>query len=812
MSLQPASNRPRRHLAPVPANAEPVRFAADAGADAETVDLKELFGVVRRHWLLILGVAALVTGVVAQRVFTAPPLYRAEALLRLADGRRALTSAVGSQTNVMDQAFGRATDPVLSQIEVLRGRSVLGQVVDSLGLRLTTATPEVPISVFRGVVVSTPAAAVDSFAVSFRPEGVHLRGPRAEARGPYGAPVQVEGLRLTVVRRPAVDKAVLVVVPRERVIDALTQNVEAQRREKTDAIQVQFASSNPEVAQRVVNTTLTVYQRENALAAQQASTRRRRFLEEQLRITDAELASMQTVLSDFRRRERVYSSQQRFSDQQQSLTGLELRREELAADRQMYAAVLARVEGSRAERVRALRTLSAAPEVSSNQVIRQLYLQWQTYQSARDSLTAGPEGSTAANPQVERLESLIASAEERLLDALRSYVASLDGRIAALRSLQERNSSEIEALPSSEAEEVRLVQHLASAQKVADHLREELQKARMAEAVEMGEVEIVYAAPLPTEPIGSGRRVKLVLGLILGLMVGCVGAFARENMNTSIRRQNEIADLLHIPGLALIPRFSIPQAGRRIRVPALFPARAVRPAAPSGVSELVTLSDPHSAGAEAYRMLRTNLIFSQAVHKLRTLVVTSAVPGDGKSTTAANLAVVFAQQGLRVLLADCDLRRSRAHAIFGLPKEPGFTELVLGRAAADQACQPTSVEGLWLLAAGTLPPNPAELLGGEAAARTVDALARDFDLVIIDTPPLLAASDAAILATRADGVALVVRAGRTDRAAAERVVQQLHGVGARVVGAVLNDPDGKSARLGESYGYYSSYGYAPVPN
>jgi capsular exopolysaccharide synthesis family protein len=198
-------------------------------------------------------------------------------------------------------------------------------------------------------------------------------------------------------------------------------------------------------------------------------------------------------------------------------------------------------------------------------------------------------------------------------------------------------------------------------------------------------------------------------------------------------------------------------------------------------------------------------MFSQASQSLRMIVVTSASPGEGKTTTASNLAVSFAQQGMRVLLVDCDLRRSRLHRIFGLRREPGFSDLVLGYAEEEEVTHPTSVTGLYVICSGKLPPNPAEMLGSEEARRKFQGLMEGYDLIVVDTPPLLAASDGAILSTFASGVIVVLRAGSTENAAAQQSIQQLTSVGARIVGAVLNDPDTQVPKYGAYYKYdYSS--------
>jgi polysaccharide biosynthesis transport protein len=159
---------------------------------------------------------------------------------------------------------------------------------------------------------------------------------------------------------------------------------------------------------------------------------------------------------------------------------------------------------------------------------------------------------------------------------------------------------------------------------------------------------------------------------------------------------------------------------------------------------------------------------------------------------------------MRVLLLDCDLRRARLHRVFDTNREPGLTDLILGYADEDAVTRITEIPGLYVIPSGKLPPNPAELLGGEALRRTIASLTEGYDLVVIDTPPLLAAADAAILSTLANGVILVLRAGTTENAAAQQAVQQLQAVGARIVGAVLNDPDTQVPK----YGAYYQYEYA----
>lgn len=779
----------------------PVREEPANSSFADGLSVRELLAVLRRNlWLVMLGVVV-TAAPVAYLVLTEPPTFSAKSVLRLVDTRRALTG--GMESAVAEQVVGAQTDAILSQLEVLRGRVVLGEVVDREGLRLAPRTEGLTRGDFREVWVE-PGVDADTLSVEFGEDGVRARSRSGTARAGYGVPVRLGGVRFAVESRPQEPEATLVVLPREEAIDSLLERLRATPRQRTDAVEVEFTAADPRTAQRVVNSVVAVFREFNADEAQQQSRRRRLFLEEQLRSTDSLLADAEMRLSSFRSREQLYSSREKFATQQQSLLTIEMQREELDADRRMYHSLLTELQrGEGAARSSTLRTLVSSPGMAANTVVSALYTQLVQYEGEREALTTGPLGSTADHPDVRRLDGLIRSTQAKLLDAVRSHVASLQARLDALDGLRARSAAEMQLLPHTEAEEGRLVQQFESIRKVSDRLRAELQNARMSEAVEAGQVEVVYPAPLPSEPIRNGRSWKLALGLLLGLVMGSAGALVREAMNTSIRRSEEMESALRVPGLATIPRISDGSSGRLLGSVRKLIGRGaqVKSNGTAGLPAPLRL-DP--SGAEAYRTLRTNLLFSRIASDLRSVVVTSSAPGEGKTTTAANLATAFAQQGMRVLLVDCDLRRPRLHEVFGVTREPGLTQLLLGKSPPRESIRETPVPRLHLLPGGTIPPNPSELLGSEAVRKLLDRFTGAYDLVILDTPPLLAASDAAILGAAADGVLVVVRAGQTDRAAAQHAMQQLAQVNARVVGAVLNDPDSTVRRHGGYY-YYEYY-------
>jgi non-specific protein-tyrosine kinase len=214
---------------------------------------------------------------------------------------------------------------------------------------------------------------------------------------------------------------------------------------------------------------------------------------------------------------------------------------------------------------------------------------------------------------------------------------------------------------------------------------------------------------------------------------------------------------------------------------------------------LITLTDPRSPVSEAYRTLRTNLSFYSLDDPIHSLVVTSPATGEGKSTTVANLAVTMAQSGRRTILVDCDLRRPSLHTFFDLSHEPGLVNMVLND-DEEPPLQETGVENLWLLASGTQPPNPADLLGTKKVDQVIETLVQRADIVLFDAPPVIAVTDAAVLGAKVDGVLLVVSAGKTRREHAERAKEMLEKARVRVIGVALtNAPTNDS--LGGYYGY-----------
>ena len=295
---------------------------------------------------------------------------------------------------------------------------------------------------------------------------------------------------------------------------------------------------------------------------------------------------------------------------------------------------------------------------------------------------------------------------------------------------------------------------------------------------------VVQPASLPKHPTSPRPKINLLLGFLVGLAAGVGGALLRETLDTSIKGTEQTRALVGAPVLGAIN---------------FDPEAAKKP--------LVVVTAPSSARSEAFRQLRTNLQFVDIEHPLRSVVVTSSIPGEGKSTTTCNLAITLTQAGLRVCLVEGDLRRPRIADYMGVEGAVGLTSVLLGRTSLDDALQPWGDGALQVLASGPLPPNPSELLGSQGMQDLLRELERRVDIVLIDAPPLLPVTDAAVLGTLTTGLVMLVRSNATRREQLESAVATVHAVGGTILGAVLNMVP---TRGPDSYTYGYGYSYKPT--
>jgi tyrosine-protein kinase Etk/Wzc len=401
-----------------------------------------------------------------------------------------------------------------------------------------------------------------------------------------------------------------------------------------------------------------------------------------------------------------------------------------------------------------------------------------------------------AHPDVSVLNSQIELVEKNLRDISKDYINALESEIEALDTTVRAIQRELEKLPAKEVELARLERKAKVNEEIYTLLLTRSKEAQISEASEIGDIRIVDPAELPEKPVKPKKRLNALLGLILGLSLGLSMAFVVEYLDDSIKTWDDIKDGIDLPLLGSIPSIleSSPiQKYRNTREMEWF----------SLESRLLTHYEPRSPIAESYRNIRTNIQYFDLSREMKTILFTSPNPKEGKSTTVSNLAITLAQQDQKVLLIDCDLRKPILDHIFYQKREPGLTNVLMGQAGISIAVHPTKVDNLSLLSCGSIPPNPSELLSSSRMRDLLTRLKDEYDFILVDSPPVLAVTDASILSTEVSGVILVVRSRTTSPDMVEEARDRLFNVGARVIGVVLNDLD-----LERHYGKYARYSYS----
>jgi len=331
--------------------------------------------------------------------------------------------------------------------------------------------------------------------------------------------------------------------------------------------------------------------------------------------------------------------------------------------------------------------------------------------------------------------------------------------------------------------------------------RREEQRFRL--AMQTGNIKVIDPANLPADPIPTNAPRQILFGALIGLSLGLGAAFLLEYMDSSLKSSDDVTRFLDLPLMGENPK--IKTAGpERNGVFAMFKGNK-DDKDPGYETKLIYSFSPKEPIPEAYRNIRTSLQFSSADEPLRCFTITSPNPSEGKSLTSANLAIGYAQAGKRVLLIDTDLRRPVIHKIFGVDREPGITDVLAGQVDVVEAMRPVQIKGsetLHVIPAGQSAPNPGELISSQKMDAVLEQVKDQMDIVLMDSPPVIAAVDAAILGNKTQGVLLIFHMDQTKRESAKYCIDQLARAGARVIGGVLNNID-----VDRRYGYYYSYRY-----
>ncbi|MFQ5674957.1 MAG: polysaccharide biosynthesis tyrosine autokinase [bacterium] len=401
-------------------------------------------------------------------------------------------------------------------------------------------------------------------------------------------------------------------------------------------------------------------------------------------------------------------------------------------------------------------------------------------------------GSSERNPRAQAIQSEIQVTQAQIETLAMQEIRSLEMEVNSLTAKIQRLRRNLSRLPAQQQRLGELTREQQSVEKKYLTLLSEYRDAQLNEAVKSEEIEILDPAILPEFPKGLNKKVQASLGGVLGFALGVMFAFLLEFFDKSLKTVDDVKRFLKLPVLGTIPQIDFSD------VPDFQDSEKIKQID----QQLVTHDYAPTPIGEAYRSLRTNLLFSKEAGRIQSMVVTSTEPGDGKSFTTANLSITFAQLKTNTLLIDGDLRRGVLHNTFGLPKEPGFTNYLTRMVPLQNVLHETHIPNLTLISCGSLIPNPSELLGSQQMQKFLDDVRRKYELVIFDSPPLNAATDAVVIGTQVDAALMVIRAGKTKREFADQKLDLFSNVPAKVMGVVLNGTTSDMAHPGYSYYHY----------
>ncbi|MDZ7374414.1 MAG: polysaccharide biosynthesis tyrosine autokinase [candidate division KSB1 bacterium] len=725
--------------------------------------------------------------------FTAEPVYQASA-----------TVMIKEEGGVSDVLFGgvagalRRDTEINNQVQILKSRTLAEEVIKRLRqsehakeLRVLGNLPEDvrrkfnPISAAAGLVSGIMGGGDDG------------------KQGPAG-------------------EEALVVALAER----LREKVKVTPVRNTDMIEIKFEAPSPFEAAFVTNTIAQTYREEDTRWSRAEVSQVKEFLEQQLPKIREDLEATEERLRKYQEEQDVFALDRETEKLVENISEVEALYHAALTDLQACQKRLAYVDSI----LQVSRTQIDVDAIASQPYLEQIRRQIAQKEIERATLVSNllDQGLYRENDpalsQIDReLNELKAKFREEVAKLaatqmpdplgvsnqvlqrkieLEAELRSLRPKVESLQRLRQEYNRRLESIPTKALELARLKRAALVNEKIFTMMQEKYEESRITEVGQLGKVRIVDPAREPIFPVKPKKRLNLMLAGIIGLMLGVGIAFVIEYIDNTVRSPDEV-ERLGLPLLGTVPVIEVEEEREKVR---LHPSANGDAEAWELSSRLVAHFRPKSPISEAYRTVRTNIQYSRPDQTPRVLLVTSPGPGEGKSTTVANLAITFAQLGNRTLLVDADLRRPILHRIFGIDRNTGLTNCIVGRESLENVVRPTPIENLYVIACGPLPPNPAEILGSDSMKHLLKRMAEEYDAVLLDSPPILAVTDSLVLSTEVDGVVLVVRAGQTDRQAALRGFASLEKVGGKILGVLLNGIRVESV-YGSYYYYYHYYYY-----
>jgi polysaccharide biosynthesis transport protein len=592
-------------------------------------------------------------------------------------------------------------------------------------------------------------------------------------------------------------------------LETFKGNLRVTLRPNTRVIDIHYKSSDPELAARVVNTLIRTYIEQNFKTRFESTMQASDWLSKQLVDLQMKVETSQEKLVQYQKEHEILG----IDEKQNIITSKldELNKELTAAEseRMEKESIYRLVQSGDPDTAAAAAvgsTAGAGRTSSTSGLLEKLREQQADLkiQVAQLGTQFGPSYPKVAqlNSQLKEVEAQIQIEMTKVVSRVRSdYLASLQ-RENMLHAAMDKQKQEANRLNESAIEYSLLRRDLETNRTLYEGLLEKLKEAGVTAGLRSTNIRPVDEARVPTAPAEPNVPRNLTFALALGLTTGIGLAFLLEGVDNTVRTPEQAQVISALPSLGMIPLGSRTGTDSSTK-------RSLLVASSREVVELVTQWRPQSQMAEAYRALRTSLLLTSLGAPPKVILVTSALPQEGKTTTSINTAIVLAQKGTRVLLIDADLRRPTIHKTLGMGPKTGLSNVLTGNATLQQTMvRSTILPSLWVLPAGTPPPNPAELLASTNMRDVLAELREQYDHIVVDTPPTLSVTDAVVMSTRADAVVLVIRCGQTTKQALRRARDILAQVNARVSGVLLNAVDLASPDYYYYYEYQGKYGHA----
>jgi succinoglycan biosynthesis transport protein ExoP len=580
-----------------------------------------------------------------------------------------------------------------------------------------------------------------------------------------------------------------------QLIHKLQGNLKIQPVPDTSIVEIGYSDPSPSLAAEIANSTAATFIEQNLRARYTSTTQAAEWLSKQLADLEIKMESSQAKLLQYQDEHNIVGT-----DDKQNLTTEKLD----AISKELTAAQADRIQK---ESLYQMATTSSPETLSS--VLQDAVLgnlrQQQMQLQAQFALLSTQFG--LGYPKVLEIKNQLDQVDQTYREQVQNTVARIknDYETAATRermlqaALNEQTGI-AEQLNHNAIEYRVLKQEADSNRQIYDGLLQQLKEASLVAGLNSSNIRIVDHARVPLSPVSPNIPRNLEFALLIGLIAGAALAFGLEALDTTVRTPEQAESISGLPTLAVIPLLSASEHG----VTAIARMHLLKKAPLNDAQSLSLVSheQPQSEIAEAYRALRTSILLSSAPAPPRSILVTSPIPQDGKTTTCLNIATVLAQQGKRILLLDADMRRPGIHLAVGLKDKLGLSNILTGGSSISDALHSTVQPNLFVIPAGPIPPQPSELLSSSSMQELLLKWREEFDHIIIDSPPIISVTDAVLLSTQMDTVLLVIRSGQTTSAHLRRARNLLQSVNADVLGVVLNAAD-----LGSPDYYHYHYGY-----